>query len=147
MKKDDILIGIANFIRNKRNEKIWIPGKDFVNYAGPYFDEHEILVAVSTLLDGWLVMGDQSVKFEKLFPKQFGNAHQKEKPFYLFYQYQKQQLNSQYTQQQQFQQQLQMIGSAGGGGGGGNQMHQNLVNIDFFDPNQVSKVLIIIPVF
>lgn len=75
MKKDDILIGIADFIRNKRNEKIWIPGKDFVNYAGPYFDEHEILAAVSTLLDGWLVMGDQSVKFEKLFPKQFGKNY------------------------------------------------------------------------
>ena len=69
--KNNILKGVADFIKDKNNNKTWIAGKDFVNYAGPYFDETEIVSAVSTLLDGWLVMGSKSVEFEKKFPKYF----------------------------------------------------------------------------
>jgi len=71
MNKQDIIKSVAEFIQEKNSKKTWVAGKDFVNYAGPYFDEHEIMASVSTLLDGWLVMGDQSLKFEKQFPKQF----------------------------------------------------------------------------
>ena len=69
--KNKILKVVADFIKNKNSNKTWIAGKDFVNYAGPYFDETEIVAAVSTLLDGWLVMGSKSVEFEKKFPKYF----------------------------------------------------------------------------
>ena len=72
MEKNNILNSVADFIKDKNNKKNWIAGKDFVNYAGPYFDENEIVSAVSTLLDGWLVMGSKSVEFEKKFPKYFG---------------------------------------------------------------------------
>jgi CDP-6-deoxy-D-xylo-4-hexulose-3-dehydrase len=72
MEKNNILNSVADFIKDKNNKKTWIAGKDFVNYAGPYFDENEIVSAVSTLLDGWLVMGSKSVEFEKKFPKYFG---------------------------------------------------------------------------
>jgi hypothetical protein len=65
MEKQDIIKSVAEFIQEKNSKKTWTAGKDFVNYAGPYFDEHEITAAVSTLLDSWLVMGDQSIKFEK----------------------------------------------------------------------------------
>ena len=75
MNKQDIIKSVAEFIQEKNSKKTWVAGKDFVNYAGPYFDEHEIMASVSTLLDGWLVMGDQSLKFEKEFPKQFGKKH------------------------------------------------------------------------
>ena len=71
MEKNNILNSVADFIKDKNNKKTWIAGKDFVNYAGPYFDENEIVSAVSTLLDGWLVMGSKSVEFEKKFPKYF----------------------------------------------------------------------------
>ena len=71
MEKNSILNGIADFIKDKNSKKTWIAGKDFVNYAGPYFDETEIVSAVSTLLDGWLVMGSKSVEFEKKFPRYF----------------------------------------------------------------------------
>jgi CDP-6-deoxy-D-xylo-4-hexulose-3-dehydrase len=72
MEKNQILNNVADFIKDKNSKKTWVAGKDFVNYAGPYFDETEIVSAVSTLLDGWLVMGSKSVEFEKKFPKYFG---------------------------------------------------------------------------
>ena len=72
MNKQDIIDGVAAYFQNKAANKTWTAGKDFVNYAGPYFDEHEYLSVIDTLLDGWLVMGDKSLKFEKEFPKQFG---------------------------------------------------------------------------
>ena len=71
MDKHNILNSVADFIKDKNSKKTWVAGKDFVNYAGPYFDENEIVSAVSTLLDGWLVMGSKSVEFEKKFPKYF----------------------------------------------------------------------------
>lgn len=72
MEKNQILNNVAEFIQEKNSKKTWVAGKDFINYAGPYFDENEIVSAVSTLLDGWLVMGSKSVEFEKKFPKYFG---------------------------------------------------------------------------
>jgi CDP-6-deoxy-D-xylo-4-hexulose-3-dehydrase len=72
MEKNNILNSVSDFIKDKNSKKTWVAGKDFVNYAGPYFDENEIVSAVSTLLDGWLVMGSKSVEFEKKFPKYFG---------------------------------------------------------------------------
>ena len=72
MEKNNILNSVADFIKDKNSKKTWVAGKDFVNYAGPYFDENEIVSAVSTLLDGWLVMGSKSTDFEKKFPKYFG---------------------------------------------------------------------------
>lgn len=49
------------------NEKNWQPGVDWVRYAGPYFDSKEITAAVETLLKGWLVLGEDAIKFEKRF--------------------------------------------------------------------------------
>lgn len=72
--KKDILSIVSSFVaHNKR--KSWEPGKDFVNYAGPYYDEKEIEAAVSVLLDGWLVMGDKCLEFERTFPHEFGKSH------------------------------------------------------------------------
>jgi CDP-6-deoxy-D-xylo-4-hexulose-3-dehydrase len=72
MNKQHIINAVAEYIQNKDANKTWVAGKDFVNYAGPYFNEHEIMAAVSTLLDGWLVMGKDSLSFERKFPKLFG---------------------------------------------------------------------------
>jgi|TARA_B110000858_G_scaffold163109_1_gene188529 CDP-4-dehydro-6-deoxyglucose reductase, E1 len=72
---NDILDSIREYIDNKNASKTWEPGKDFVNYAGPLFDADEYVSAAETLLDGWLVMGDKSLKFERKFPKQFGKKH------------------------------------------------------------------------
>ena len=71
--KELILNNIEEYITNK--EKKFEPGKDTVRYAGPFFDHKEIVAAASVLLDEWLVMGYNCMKFEKLFPKQFGKEY------------------------------------------------------------------------
>lgn len=71
----EILEQIKQFIENKRQTKSWIAGKDFVNYSGPYFDHQEYVSAVESLLNGWLVMGDKCIKFEREFPLQFNKHH------------------------------------------------------------------------
>lgn len=68
----EILEQIKQYIENKQANKTWTAGKDFVNYAGPYFNADEFVSAAESLLGGWLVMGDKSLKFERAFPKQFG---------------------------------------------------------------------------
>jgi len=73
--KEQILKNVNDYIQNKNQNKKWVAGKDFVNYAGPYFDENEFVSSISSMLDGWLVMGDKCLQFEKEFPKQFGKQH------------------------------------------------------------------------
>jgi CDP-6-deoxy-D-xylo-4-hexulose-3-dehydrase len=73
--KQSIIESVEKYFIEKKNNKKWVAGKDFVNYAGPYFDEKEYASVMDTLLDGWLVMGDKCLKFEKQFPTQFGKGH------------------------------------------------------------------------
>jgi CDP-6-deoxy-D-xylo-4-hexulose-3-dehydrase len=71
----EILDQIKQYIEQKQANKTWTAGKDFVNYAGPHFNADEYVAAAEALLNGWLVMGDKSIKFEKEFPKQFGKTN------------------------------------------------------------------------
>ena len=71
----EILNQIKQYIEQKQANKTWVAGKDFVNYAGPHFTADEYVSAAETLLGGWLVMGDKSIKFEKQFPPQFQKRH------------------------------------------------------------------------
>jgi CDP-6-deoxy-D-xylo-4-hexulose-3-dehydrase len=71
----EILDQIKQYIEQKQAGKTWTAGKDFVNYAGPHFTADEYVAAAETLLGGWLVMGDKSLKFEREFPKQFGKLN------------------------------------------------------------------------
>jgi CDP-6-deoxy-D-xylo-4-hexulose-3-dehydrase len=73
--KQEILSLIEKYIQEKNAAKTWTAGEDFVNYAGPFFDHQEIVAAASTLLDGWLVMGKDCLRFESKFPKYFGKDH------------------------------------------------------------------------
>ena len=75
MNKQTIFDNVTTYLDEKKQSKSWVAGKDFVNYSGPFFDHPEILAATSTLLDGWLVMGDKCVEFEKRFPKEFGKDY------------------------------------------------------------------------
>ena len=69
-----ILEDIKKYIDDKQADKTWVAGKDFVNYAGPHFDSSEYAAAAEVLLDGWLVMGNKSLEFERKFPKEFGKT-------------------------------------------------------------------------
>ena len=70
-KLNNILNLIQEYIEEKQATKTWTAGKDYVNYAGSYFDHSEYVAAVQSLLNGWLVMGNDSIKFENKFPKLF----------------------------------------------------------------------------
>jgi CDP-4-dehydro-6-deoxyglucose reductase, E1 len=71
----DILEQIRKFVEEKQANKSWTAGKDFVNYAGPHFSADEIVSAAESLLNGWLVMGDKTLQFEREFPKEFGKLN------------------------------------------------------------------------
>lgn len=73
--KTEILNLIQAFFEQKKLAKTWVPGKDWVQYAGPYFDEKEYINAVDTLLDEWLVLGQKGLNFEYTFPKQIGKEY------------------------------------------------------------------------
>jgi CDP-6-deoxy-D-xylo-4-hexulose-3-dehydrase len=64
---NNILNLVKSYIDNKPNT--WEPGKDWVQYAGPFFDSTEYTSAISTLLNGWLVLGEKGISFENQFPK------------------------------------------------------------------------------
>jgi len=70
MTKEELLKLIEDFVVNEPS-KAWRPGKDYVHYAGPYFNQKEIVRSVSTLLDGWLVLGSEAFKAEKKLAKMF----------------------------------------------------------------------------
>lgn len=70
-----ILDQIKQFIEQQQQSKQWVAGRDFVNYAGPYFNSDEYVAAAEVLLNGWLVMGDKSLQFERKFPTYFGKKH------------------------------------------------------------------------
>jgi CDP-6-deoxy-D-xylo-4-hexulose-3-dehydrase len=73
--KEQILNLIAEYIEEKNNTKTWTPGKDWVQYAGPFFDKNEYISSVETLLDGWLVLGTKGITFENKFPKLLNKNH------------------------------------------------------------------------
>lgn len=67
---------IRSLVEQSRGKKdrSWVAGKDFVPYAGPYFDDEEYVVAIESLLSEWLVMGNKSLQFERRFPKLFDKS-------------------------------------------------------------------------
>ena len=74
MTKEELLKLVEDYVKNEPS-KNWRPGKDHVHYAGPYFDHTEIVRSVSTLLDGWLVLGSEAYKAEKKLASLFGKNH------------------------------------------------------------------------
>jgi len=74
-KKEQILSLIKEYIDEKHAAKTWTPGRDWVQYAGSYFNSEEYTAAANTLLNEWLVLGEDAVKFEKKFPPLLGKRH------------------------------------------------------------------------
>jgi CDP-6-deoxy-D-xylo-4-hexulose-3-dehydrase len=71
----EILELVEKYIQEKHSKKSWVAGKDWVQYAGPYFDTQEYVAAVKSLLGEWLVLGADAIKFETKFPKLFGKEY------------------------------------------------------------------------
>jgi CDP-6-deoxy-D-xylo-4-hexulose-3-dehydrase len=71
----EILELVEKYIQEKHSKKNWEAGKDWVQYAGPYFNSQEYVAAVKSLLGEWLVLGADAIKFETKFPKLFGKQY------------------------------------------------------------------------
>ena len=56
---DEILKLVREYAEKTAAAKTWTAGKDFVNYAGAYYDADEYTAGVKSLLNGWLAMGDE----------------------------------------------------------------------------------------
>lgn len=64
---------ITDIVKSKK--KSWVAGSDWVQYSGSYMDEHEYLAVVNCLLDGWLGLGENGIRFENKFPIHLGMQH------------------------------------------------------------------------
>ena len=71
---NEILKLVEQHIKEKQAAKTWTAGKDFVNYAGAYYNSDEYVAGVESLLKGWLAMGSAGLEFERAFPKYFGRT-------------------------------------------------------------------------
>jgi CDP-6-deoxy-D-xylo-4-hexulose-3-dehydrase len=67
--KEEILKLVSQYVAEQQATKTWTAGKDWVQYAGPLFDENEYTSSIETLLEGWLVLGKKGITFENKFPK------------------------------------------------------------------------------
>ena len=70
-----ILDLVKSHIDERLANRTWQAGRDFVNYAGAYYDSAEYMAGIESLLKGWLVMGDCGIRFEREFPAQFAKTH------------------------------------------------------------------------
>ncbi len=71
----EILDQVSNYIKEKNTKKEWRPGIDQINYSGTYFTDEEYVAAVKSLLDGWLGLGEDGLRFERRFPKKLGRKY------------------------------------------------------------------------
>ena len=62
-------------LKLKDNKKDWKPGIDWVQYSGSYFTEDEYVATISTLLDGWLALGEDGIRFENKFSPKLGKQY------------------------------------------------------------------------
>ena len=67
-----ILNNTEKYINKKHSLKKWVPGKDWVQYSGPYFNSKEYKAAVQSLLTEWLIFGQKGREFEIEFAEHLG---------------------------------------------------------------------------
>lgn len=71
-KKQAILDLVAEYIKEKKQNKTWVAGKDWVQYSGPWFNQDEFVNGVDTLLDEWFILGAKGREFEQKFAPYLG---------------------------------------------------------------------------
>ena len=72
MMKNKIINNTEKYINKKHSLKTWTPGKDWVQYSGPYFDGKEYKAAIQSLLTEWLIYGQKGRQFELEFAEKLG---------------------------------------------------------------------------
>lgn len=71
----EVLSKVEEYAKQNLCSKKWEAGKDWVQYAGPYFDHNEFIAATKALLSGWLVLAEDGLRFERIFPAFVGKEH------------------------------------------------------------------------
>lgn len=66
-KKQQILELVAEYIKEKKSNISWTPGKNWVQYSGPCFDEKEYINGIESLLSEWFILGEKGREFELKF--------------------------------------------------------------------------------
>ena len=61
--------------RQQQQSKKWVAGIDYVQYSGSFFDEEEFIAGIDCFLDGWLVLGEQGIRFERQFKEKLGKQY------------------------------------------------------------------------
>lgn len=74
---DTIKRKIEELVELKRSQekKSWVPGQDWVQYAGSYFDDQEFIAGIECFLDGWLALGENGIRFERNFKTRLGKEY------------------------------------------------------------------------
>lgn len=62
-------------LKQSQRSKNWIPGKDWVQYSGSYFDDDEYIAGIECFLNGWLALGENGIRFERQFRSKLGKDH------------------------------------------------------------------------
>lgn len=62
-------------LKRKQENRDWVAGRDFVQYAGPYFTDEEYIASIECSLDGWLVLGERGIRFERQFREKLGKQY------------------------------------------------------------------------
>jgi len=74
-KRQSIIRNTRSYINQKHAMKTFEPGKDWVQYSGPYFDGEEYSAGVGRLIDEWLIYGERAREFEVEFAPHLGKKH------------------------------------------------------------------------
>jgi CDP-4-dehydro-6-deoxyglucose reductase, E1 len=80
MEIENILAELKNYIKSNKPKYLYndafVPNKSQVLYSGPFWDEEEIMAAITTFITGkWVVAGENVHKFEHQFAKLFNVAY------------------------------------------------------------------------
>lgn len=73
--RSEILQKVKELYEIREKNKIFVPGKTKVNYAGRVFDEKEMVAVIDSALDFWLTLGPKGRQFCDDFSKYLGVKH------------------------------------------------------------------------
>ena len=71
-KKQAILDLVVDYVKDRKSNKTWEAGKDWVQYSGPFFNEDEYVAGISSLLNEWFILGEKGREFELKFAPLLG---------------------------------------------------------------------------
>jgi len=72
---ENLLKVIEEYYENKDKNRTHVPGKDVIQHAGPYLRKEEFVASIKTLLNEWMVVGENGQEFENKFCELMGQPY------------------------------------------------------------------------